>query len=112
VSKIKLPQEKKTASLENDCRNTYGENDKSSRKNIPLNKQRSHQAERRASNQPLQRLSGVTDEDAAVAAEIQSRTEGIEKKRKAFRKFPDTPLKDVLVYQETGKLPGTPRFFH
>ena len=48
MSRIKSPQDKKNASLERDRRNTYGENAKSSRKNIPQSKQLSHQAERRA----------------------------------------------------------------
>jgi len=36
------PQEKKAASYKHDCRNDYGESDKSSRKNIPLSKAKSH----------------------------------------------------------------------
>jgi hypothetical protein len=112
VSKLKLPQEKKAASLEMDCRNSFGENDKSSRKNIPRSKQRSHQAERRASNQPLQQLSGSIGEDQAINAEIQSRTKAIDKRRNGFQKRPDVPLKDALVHQETGSWPPAPRFFH
>jgi len=112
MSKLRGPQEKKAASLEHDCRNSYGENDKSSRKNIPRSKQRTHQAERRAANQPLQQLSGAMDEDRATIAEIESRTNAIDKRRNGFRKRPDTPLKDVLVHQETGLWPPKPRFFH
>jgi len=41
------PQEKKAHSYAKDRRNTYGENDKSSRKNIPLAKARGHRAARR-----------------------------------------------------------------
>ena len=39
--KRKSPQEKKALSYAKDRRNTYGENDKSSRKNIPRNDSRS-----------------------------------------------------------------------
>jgi predicted neutral ceramidase superfamily lipid hydrolase len=105
MSTIKLPQEKKAVSLERDCRNAYGENDKSSRKNIPRSKQRSHQAERLAANQPLRKISGEADEDVAVKAEIESRTGTIEKRRNGFRKKPDAPLKEMLVYQKTGRWP-------
>jgi hypothetical protein len=65
MSTIKLPQEKKAASLKRDCRNAYGENDKSSRKNIPRSKQRSHQAERLAANQPLRKVSIQTERSTA-----------------------------------------------
>ena len=97
MSKLKVPIEKKTASLERDRRNTYGENAKSSRKNIPRSKQLSHQAERRAANQPLHTLSGPIDDDVAVLAEVDSRTKAIAKHRVGFRKLPDTPLKTVLA---------------
>ena len=41
------PQEKKVLSYAKDCRNVYGENDKSSRKAIPRRKQQQRQNERR-----------------------------------------------------------------
>ncbi|MHC2522796.1 hypothetical protein [Bradyrhizobium diazoefficiens] len=53
MSKVKTPREKKQLSYANDRRNTYGENQKSSRKNIPRSKQLSHQDERRAVRQTL-----------------------------------------------------------
>ncbi|MET3912937.1 hypothetical protein ABID59_007311 [Bradyrhizobium sp. S3.3.6] len=53
MSKVKTPREKKQLSYANDRRNTYGENQKSSRKNIPRSKQLSHQDERRAVRQAL-----------------------------------------------------------
>jgi hypothetical protein len=101
VSRIKSPQEKKNASLERDRRNTYGENAKSSRKNIPKSKQLSHQAERRAAKTPLVSLKENIEEDAAVAAELKVREQIIEKKRKGFRKKPDSPLKAVLQYKKS-----------
>jgi hypothetical protein len=105
MSKVKSPPEKKDASLNRDCRNVYGENDKSSRKNIPRSKQRSHQAERRAVNQPLLQLSGKIDEDVANQIEAEARTRSIEQKRRGFRKSPDVPLKSVLIRKIAGKLP-------
>jgi HTH-type transcriptional regulator/antitoxin HigA len=71
------PPEKKRLSLTRDRRNTYGENAKSSRKNIPLSKQLSQRAMRRPANVPLQALRGNVDDDAAVTAELESRTENI-----------------------------------
>ena len=41
------PQEKKVLSYAKDCRNVYGENDKSSRKAIPRRKKQQRQNERR-----------------------------------------------------------------
>ena len=105
MSKVKSPQEKKSASLNFDCRNIYGENDKSSRKNIPRSKQRSHQAERRAVNQPLLQLSGKVDEDVVNEVEAETRKRAIKQKRWSFRKSPDVPLKSVLIRKITGKLP-------
>jgi hypothetical protein len=105
MSNVKSPQEKKTASLNLDRRNAYGENDKSSRKNIPLSKQRSHQAERRAVNEPLMKLTGAVDEDVAISVETEVKARAIKQKREGFRKKPDAPLKDVLIYRKTGTWP-------
>ena len=92
MSKVKTPQEKKRLSYAHDRRNTYGENQKSSRKNIPRSKQLSHQAERRVVRQVL------TGSQGSVADEAQSQV--IEKGRLqnlwAFRKSPDTPLGEVV----------------
>src|ERR1700751_3043305 len=71
VSKVKTPREKKRLSYARDRRNTYGENQKSSRKYIPRSKQLSHQDERRSVRQALLAAQGgVTSE---VADEAQSR---------------------------------------
>jgi hypothetical protein len=43
----RTPQEKKVLSYAKDCRNAYGENDKSARKVIPRRKQQQRQNERR-----------------------------------------------------------------
>ncbi len=47
------PQEKKAYSYAKDRRNDYGENDKSSRKNIPLSKARAQRAVRRSDKSTL-----------------------------------------------------------
>jgi hypothetical protein len=47
MSRKKSPPEKKADSYKKDRRNTYGENSKSSRKNIPLAKAREHREARR-----------------------------------------------------------------
>ena len=96
MSKTKTPQDKKQQSYELDRRNTYGENQKSSRKNIPRSKQISHQDERRSVRQALLAAEGgVTSE---VADEAQSRVliKGRMKKLKGFRKSPDSPLGEVV----------------
>jgi hypothetical protein len=105
MSKLKSPQEKKTASLDHDRRNAYGENDKASRKLIPRGKQQAHQAERRAVNQPLAQAKNVKDEDDLVSTELRARTQAIQKRRNSFRKDPDRPLRDVLTRKETGRWP-------
>jgi hypothetical protein len=96
MSKVKTPQDKKQQSYELDRRNTYGENQKSSRKNIPRSKQLSHQDERRSVRQTL--LSAQGDVTSEVADEAQSRVliKGRIKKLKGFRKSPDSPLGEVV----------------
>jgi chorismate-pyruvate lyase len=92
MSKVRTPQQKKRLSYEHDRRNTYGENQKSSRKNIPRSKQISHQEERRSVRQVLVAAQG------GVADEAQSQVlrKGRMKKLKAFRKSPDRPLGEVI----------------
>jgi len=92
VSKLRTPQDKKAAGLNHDRRNAYGENAKSSRKNIPKDKQISHQAERRAANQPLARLTNVVGEDEAVATEIEVRSTF---HREATKEFPKEPRRSA-----------------
>jgi hypothetical protein len=103
VSKLKTPSEKKLASLVKDRRNTYGENAKSSRKNIPLSKQLSHKATRRASQQTLQEVIRASDEDGIVNAETDHRAKTIEMERKAFQKWADHSLQDVLKQKRQAK---------
>lgn len=102
VERSKSPQEKKRLSLERDRRNVYGENAKSSRKNIPKSKRLSQRSARKAANTPLQALVGSVQEDEAISAELASRTKLIERRGNAFVKRPDLPL-EVVLRRKTAK---------
>jgi len=108
MSKLKTPQEKKEASLSLDRRNTYGENDKSSRKNIPRSKKLSHKALRRIGQQSLDEALKVADEDSITGIESKHRSRLIAAQRNAFRKRSDRALIDVLEKKRTGRY--IPRF--
>ncbi|MBS1800245.1 MAG: hypothetical protein JSS95_10500 [Acidobacteria bacterium] len=99
MSKVKSPQDKKLASLKKDGRNMYGENDKSSRKNIPRSKQRQHQTERRPMKDALVLVTKAKDseeiDDLAFAAESAT----IAKRRKGFAKVPDASLGEALWWK-------------
>ena len=85
----RTPQEKKELSYAKDRRNAYGENDKSSRKNIPRNKRRRHRTQRHHRRQQLSAALGRVDEQSGERAEqalSQARIGG------RWRKFPDVPL--------------------
>ncbi|MBB5805734.1 hypothetical protein F4560_005502 [Saccharothrix ecbatanensis] len=88
----RTPQEKKRLSYAKDCRNVYGENHKSSRKNIPRSRQRAHRANRRRADEALRAAVGRADEVLADSAEQAVRMVW----PKVFRKYPDLPL-GVLV---------------
>jgi hypothetical protein len=95
------PQEKKRLSYERDRRNTYGENDKSSRKNIPRGKRLASRAARRSASVALLDVRGRVDTlgvvegygdpdvvDGAPADRAEQRIAGRRPPR--FRKWPDT----------------------
>ncbi len=89
------PQQKKRLSLAKDCRNRYGENDKSSRKNIPRRRARKHRQFRRNLNQALQAelyREGIDPEAVQTAA--------LEARRDAWQKCPDTPLGETIEQQK------------
>ena len=96
MSKVETPQQKKRLSYDHDRRNSYGENQKSSRKNIPRSKQRSHQDERRSIRQTLAAAEGAIAEDVADEAQSQALLTGRRKKLAAFRKSPDRALGEVV----------------
>ncbi|GAA0972364.1 hypothetical protein GCM10009551_000650 [Nocardiopsis tropica] len=82
------PQEKKALSYARDRRNDYGENDKSSRRNIPLSKRIARRADRRIAATALAAGRGGADADSGAAAQ-----ERAERRRPGvWRKWPDGPL--------------------
>ncbi len=90
--KQKTPQEKKALSYAKDCRNTYGENDKSSRKNIPLRKAKVNRGYRRKVNQVLQEIDFKIDLEKVEFAENDARNI----KREYWKKCADEPLGKVV----------------
>jgi hypothetical protein len=99
MSDFKTPQEKKRLSLTRDRRNTYGENDKASRKAIPRRKQSGQMQLRRGIKQELVGATGVvTEADIDDTAE---QVVGVQaaKKRRLFKKSPDEPLGVVIEKQ-------------
>ena len=87
------PQQKKQLSYAKDRRNTYGENNKSSRKNIPLSKALDIRSERRAQDSALAKAMVATEMDQLHAAENTMRAI----KPRQWRKSPDEPLGQVLT---------------
>jgi hypothetical protein len=83
------PQEKKQLSLSHDCRNGYGENSKSSRKNIPLRRARKHRQYRHAVKQAVASTSDL--DDANVAAKSV--------RRNGWQKRSDIPLAEHIKRQ-------------
>jgi hypothetical protein len=86
------PQEKKALSYARDRRNVYGENDKSSRKNIPRRKRLVNKANRHAALQALAAAAGPADPELAELAEIRL----LGARTKVWRKHLDLPLGSYL----------------
>lgn len=92
------PQVKKALSYAKDRRNDYGENDKSSRKNIRRNKRIPVRADRHRERQVLADATGPAD-----ATELAERAEAKLSARKSmwltkrWRKWRDAPLGEVVV---------------
>ncbi|MCW8883648.1 MAG: hypothetical protein OQK12_00165 [Motiliproteus sp.] len=100
MSKIKNPQENKALSYAKDRRNAYGENDKSSRKNIRKNKRLKARAER-SSQGKLKNLSAHSlDDDYALDVEADVNAALKKKRAFGFRKMPDQSLKDHIDQQK------------
>ena len=89
MNRRRTPQEKKRLSYSKDRRNAYGENDKSSRKNIARNKRNRVRAERHREQQQLSAASGPVDAEVEAALDERlART----RRGSRWRKFPDTQL--------------------
>jgi hypothetical protein len=99
------PQEKKALSYAKDRRNDYGENDKSSRKNIRRNKRAPNRADRHREHQTLAAAKGVKIVDDAVE---QVEAKLLAKKSmwltKRWRKYPDAPLGVVIENRLLGRI--------
>src|SRR5262245_56233095 len=92
------PQEKKRNSYSKDRRNTYGENAKSSRKNISRNKRIRVRDERRTAQEPLRGASLILDESQVDLASAKA----IRKRKKSWKKRPDSPL-GIVVRQKLSR---------
>jgi hypothetical protein len=90
------PQEKKKLSYERDRRNDYGENDKASRKAIPLHKRKVIRAYRKSTKQQLPKNEVALDSEAAEAVEQSV----LRVARKGWRKVPDMPLGEFIDRQK------------
>jgi hypothetical protein len=89
----KSPQQKKRESYLHDRRNTYGENNKSSRTSIRRRRQWRSRANRRAAATVLTGAQGATDPE--VEAVVEARLRG--KRPKVWRKCADDPLGEVVL---------------
>jgi hypothetical protein len=94
MGRRRSPQEKKLLSYAKDRRNDYGENDKSSRKNIPRNKKYPHRANRRRASLVLEAAKGAIDEVVEAAAEERLLT----RRPKSWKKWRDAPLGEIVQY--------------
>ncbi|MFE5329176.1 hypothetical protein ACFRCG_22595 [Embleya sp. NPDC056575] len=90
----RTPQERKRLSYLKDRRNGYGENDKSSRRNIRRNKAAVRSANRRHEHLVLTALAGVRDAGGAEAVADRLYV----KRPKRWRKWPDQPLAEAVEY--------------
>jgi hypothetical protein len=94
--KPRSPQEKKTLSYANDRRNTYGENDKASRKAIPARKAGENRKVRRKTRQAV----GVLEHAGEVTAEVVESSLRHDLERVGgWKKAPDAPLSDYIELQ-------------
>ncbi|MBB3101580.1 hypothetical protein FHR83_009309 [Actinoplanes campanulatus] len=91
------PQEKKALSYAKDRRNTYSENDKSSRRNIRRNKRVPNRADRHREHQLLAGATGPMAEPVAERAEDRLSAKKSMWFTKRWRKCPDAPLGDVVA---------------
>lgn len=82
------PQQKKLYSLQKDCRNSYGENDKSSRTAIRARKRWVNRSYRRTVQQQLQHVDEYTQQHIA---DVQ---------RKKWCKVGDQPLGEILLLDQ------------
>lgn len=92
----KTPQEKKSLSYANDRRNSYGENDKASRKAIPARKAGENRKVRRKANHALNVVERLDEESAAL---LESSLKQDVERVGGWTKSPDSPLAEFLDLQ-------------
>lgn len=92
----KSPQEKKALSYAKDRRNAYGENDKASRKAIPLRKAGENRQDRRKIKNDLAALPQL---DEAAVALVESSARHEINRAGGWKKAPDMPLAEFLERQ-------------
>ena len=91
TARRKTPQEAKAESYERDRCDTYGENSKSSRKNVARHRARTNREFRRAAGQRLQ-VQGSVSEDRAAELDFRMKT----LRRDPFKKEPGDKLATVV----------------
>ncbi|MEV4142503.1 hypothetical protein AB0J40_02485 [Amycolatopsis sp. NPDC049691] len=91
----KTPPEKKRLSYLKDRRDAYGENDKSSRKNLARSKAFARRSNRARESLALRAATGAPDEIRAEAAELRL----LGKRRRVKRKWPDIPLAEYVEWK-------------
>jgi hypothetical protein len=92
----KSPQEKKALSYANDCRNTYGESDKASRKAIPARKAEENRKSRRKAVQTLGDIEAL--DEAGLDLAESSLKHDVERVG-GWTKGADAPLSEFLEVQ-------------
>jgi hypothetical protein len=92
----KSPQDKKALSYAEDRRNAYGENDKASRKAIPLRKAGENRQNRRKIKQDF---AGIPEMDEAEVALVESSARHDINRVGRWKKVPDVPLSDIVERQ-------------
>ena len=103
--KVRSPQEKKGLSYERDRRNTYGENSKSSRKNIPRSKALDIRRKRHETKQALYSVLQARSQDQQVTAELAV----LAVKPRRWEKQPDAPLGEYLTAKKKRSTAGRVR---
>lgn len=86
------PQQKKQYSLEKDCRNCYGENDKSSRTAIRARKRWVNRSYRRTVQQQLQ----------GAEEQMQDQVQNVQ--RKTWTKIADRPLGEMMLQDQDANI--------
>ena len=94
-TKFRSPQERKALSYAKDRRNTYGENDKASRKAIPLRKAQESRKDRHKVAQELAILPRLDEESAGL---IESSARHDVHRLGGWKKAADTALGKVVAW--------------